>query len=68
MATPCMDVSKREAESSIPPRGVKDESIDRFSESRRVYEGEEDEASSEKGEAGGDTLRDLEPMKLCRGQ
>lgn len=52
----------------IPPRCVEDESIDGLAESRRVEEGEENEAGSDEGEAGSDTLRSLEVVKLSGSQ
>ena len=48
----------------IPPRCVEYESIDRLPESRRVEEGEQDEASANEGEAGGNTLCGLEVTKF----
>lgn len=60
--------AEEDSETYIPPGCIEDKSIDRLPEGRRVEEGEEDEAGSNEGEAGGDTFRNFEFMKLCGTQ
>ena len=60
--------AEENSKSYIPPRCIEDKSIDRLPEGRRVKECEKDEASSNEGEARGNTFCNLEVMKLLGSQ
>ena len=64
LAAHALEARGRDLGTDVPPRCVEDKSVDRLPEGRRVEEGEQDEAGSNEGETGGDTLGNLEIMKF----